>query len=192
VAWALSETRSSVSQVLYPGVPGVPRLGSVAPPSTRPTVELVARLSDRPSADRDTTFLFRMARARATSCKPMLEGLVKGVPLTDEVAVRAASYLARDHARADMKEALLDCAQNAKRDELRGFAVAALWDTGDEDARNKARELSDELGASRCISSVAWGALVRAAHSGAIGKNDPNFVVAAETPFRWVQWGWLE
>lgn len=195
VAWALSETRASVS--LVPGAGP----GSVAPPSTRPTVELVARLSDRPSADRDTTFLFRMARARAVSCKPMLEGLVKvaetlreggSAPLTDEVAVRAASYLARDHGRADMKEALVDCAQNGKRDELRGFAVAALWDTGDEDGRNKARELSDELGASRCISSVAWGALVRAAHAGAIGKNDPNFVVAGETPFRWVQWGWLE
>jgi hypothetical protein len=190
VAWALSETRSTVSQGGY--YTGGAGLGSVAPPSTRPTVELVARLSDRPSADRDTTFLFRMARARALSCKPMLEGLVKGVPLTDEVAVRAASYLARDHARADMREAILDCALNAKRDELRGFAVAALWDTGDEGARNKARELSDELGASRCISSVAWGALVRAAHSGAIGKNDPNFVVASETPFRWIQWGWLE
>ena len=190
VAWALSETRSTVSHGGY--YAGGAGLASVAPPSTRPTVELVARLSDRPSADRDTTFLFRMARARAMSCKPMLEGLVKGVPLADEVTVRAASYLARDHARADMREAILDCALNAKRDELRGFAVAALWDTGDEGARNKARELSDELGASRSISSVAWGALVRAAHSGAIGKNDPNFVVAAETPFRWIQWGWLE
>jgi hypothetical protein len=190
VAWALSETRSTVSQGGY--YAGGAGLASIAPPSTRPTVELVARLSDRPSADRDTTFLFRMARARAMSCKPMLEGLVKGIPLTDEVAVRAASYLARDHARADMRDAILDCALNAKRDELRGFAVAALWDTGDEGARNKARELSDELGASRSISSVAWGALVRAAHAGAIGKNDPNFVVAAETPFRWIQWGWLE
>jgi hypothetical protein len=136
----------------------------------------------------------------------MLEGLAKGstqvagtaavgsgpVQLGDEVSVRAASYLVRDHGRADMKEALLDCAQNGKRDELRGFAVAALWDTGDDDARSKARDLSDELVGSRCISSIAWGALVRAAHSGAIGKNDPNFVVAAETPFRWVQWGWLE
>lgn len=167
-------------------------LRTVPPPSTRPTVELVARLSDRPSADRDTTFLFRMARARATSCKPMLEGLAKGIPLADEVAVRAASYLARDHGRADMIEALVACALNAKRDELRGFAVAALWDTGDETARNRARDLSDELVASRCISSVAWGALVRAAHAGAIGKSDPNFVVAAETPFRWIQWGWLE
>lgn len=192
VAWALSETRASVGAYVAASAGVNGGSGTVAPPSTRPTVELVARLSDRPSADRDTTFLFRMARARAVSCKPMLEGLAKSVPLTDEIAVRAASFLARDHARADMKDALVDCAQNAKRDELRAFAVAALWDTGAEDARNKARDLSDELAASRCISSVAWGALVRAAHTGAIGKNDPNFVVAHETPVRWVQWGWLE
>jgi hypothetical protein len=199
VAWALSETRAvALSQGGPGGTGGVNGAGSVLvpPPSTRPTVELVARLSDRPSADRDTTFLFRMARARALSCKPMLEGLAKGttgiLPLTEEVAVRAASFLVRDHGRADMKDALLDCAQNAKRDELRGFAVAALWDSGDAEARAKARDLSDELVASRCISSVAWGALVRAAHAGAVGKSDPNFVVAAETPFRWVQWGWLE
>jgi|GEM_PF-392605 len=207
VAWALSDTVMSARALTTPSVTngangaangsanGSHASGSVAPPATRPTVELVARLSDRPSADRDTTFLFRMARARAMSCKPMLEGLAKGgplAPLMDEVSVRAASYLVRDHGRADMKEALLDCAQNAKRDELRGFAVAALWDTGDDAARAKARDLSDELVASRCISSVAWGALVRAAHAGGIGKNDSNFVVAAETPFRWVQWGWLE
>jgi hypothetical protein len=202
VAWALSETRAAALAGITP-TQGAP----VTPPPTRPTVELVARLSDRPSADRDTTFLFRMARARAQSCKPMLEGLAKGTgqtmllpnervgapqPLADEVAVRAASYLVRDHGRADMKDALLDCAQNGKRDELRGFAVAALWDTGDDSARAKARDLSDELAGSRCISSIAWGALVRAAHAGAIGKNDPNFVVASETALRWIQWGWLE
>lgn len=176
VAWALSEAKQAV-------VPGAP---PVEPPTTRPTVELVARLSDRPSADRDTTFLFRMARARAASCKPMLEGLAKTLPLGDEVAVRAASYLARDHGREDMKDALLDCAQNAKRDELRGMAVAALWDAG---ARQKARDLSDELVTSRNISNVAWGALVRAAHA---RHGDGDFVVISETPFRWVQWGWLE
>lgn len=203
VAWALSETRASVGAHIANSAGQTGVVGSVAPPSTRPTVELVARLSDRPSADRDTTFLFRMARARAASCKPMLEGIAKSFPLTDEVAVRAASYLARDHARADMREALVDCAQNGKRDELRGFAVAALYDSGGtqsggttdegaEAARNRARDMSDELVASRCISSVAWGALVRAAHAGSIGKSDPNFVVAHETPFRWVQWGWLE
>ena len=205
VAWALSDTVAGARSLLggssvANGANGLGSSvasgsGSVSPPVTRPTVELVARLSDRPSADRDTTFLFRMARARAASCKPMLEGLAKAgplAPLADEVSVRAASYLVRDHGRADMKDALLDCAQNAKRDELRGFAVAALWDTGDDACRAKARDLSDELVASRCITSVAWGALVRAAHGGGIGKNDPNFVVAAETPFRWVQWGWLE
>jgi hypothetical protein len=174
VQWALSETKASVAGA------------AVTPPTTRPTVELVARLSDRPSADRDTTFLFRMARSRAVSAKPMLEGLAKSVPLADEVAVRAASYLARDHGREDMKEALVDCALKGKREELRGFAVAALWDAG---ARERARDLSDELVVSRSVSNVAWGALVRAAHT---AHRDADFVVASETPFRWVQWGWLE
>ncbi|MBX3202750.1 MAG: hypothetical protein KF894_31785 [Labilithrix sp.] len=183
VAWALSETRASVDPALPP----------VAPPATRPTVELVARLSDRPSADRDTTFLFRMARARAFSCKPMLEGLVKSEVLADELSVRAASFLARDHGREDMKGALLDCALNAKRDELRGLAVAALWDSASgptrAETREKARDLSDELVASRCLSSVAWGALVRAAHA---SHREADFVVVTETPLRWIQWGWLE
>jgi hypothetical protein len=177
VAWALDQTRASV----MPNAPPVP------PPATRPTVELVARLSDRPSADRDTTFLFRMARARAASAKPMLEGLVKTMPLEDDLAVRAASYLARDHGRDDMREALALCAQNGKRDELRGLAVAALWDAG---ARDKARDLSDELVTSRCLSNVAWGALVRAAHASA--RDDRDFVIVSETDLRWIQWGWLE
>jgi hypothetical protein len=192
VKWALEATKQEA----------VPSLPDVAPPTTRPTVELVARLSDRPSADRDTTFLFRMARARAASCKPMLEGLAKagvgleGGSLTDEVAVRAASFLARDHGRDDMKEALVDCARNAKRDELRGLAVAALWDAGSgatrAETRQKARDLSDELLTSRCISSVAWGALVRAAHAAHQVQRDDDYVVVTETPFRWIQWGWLE
>jgi hypothetical protein len=171
----------------------------VATPSTRPTVELVARLSDRPSADRDTTFLFRMARARAQSCRPMLETLAKivpGAPLGDEVAIRSASFLARDHGREDMREALLECAQTAKREELRGLAVAALWDaaSGEKaaDTRQKARELTDELVVSRNISNVAWGALVRAAHAHAHGSAGADRLVVAETPFRWIQWGWLE
>lgn len=181
VAWALAQTRSTVT--------GAP----VASPATRPTVELVARLSDRPSADRDTTFLFRMAHARATTCKPMLEGLAKAQPLNDEVAVRAASFLARDHGREDMRDALLDCALNGKRDELRGFAVAALWDSGSgptrSTTRQKARDLSDELITSRNLSNVAWGALVRAAH--AMGA-ETDYTVITETDLRWIQWGWLE
>lgn len=173
VAWALAETRAAGA--------------AVASPSTRPTVELVARLSDRPSADRDMTFLFRMARAKAPSCKPMLEGTVKALPLADEVAVRAALFLARDHEREDMREALVECAQNGKREELRGLAVAALWDAGPA-GRAKARDLADELAASRVLSNVAWGALVRAAHA----RGDDAEMVVTEPNLRWIQWGWLE
>ena len=126
----------------------------------------------------------------------MLEGLAKTVPLTDEVAVRAASYLARDHGREDMKDALVDCALNGKRDELRGLAVAALWDAGSGPTRaatrEKARDLSDELVNSRCLSSVAWGALVRAAHASEQVRADADFLVVTETDLRWIQWGWLE
>jgi hypothetical protein len=183
VAWALSETRAAVT----------PNAPPVAPPTTRPTVELVARLSDRPSADRDTTFLFRMAHARAPSCKPMLEGLAKGTPLADEVSVRAASYLARDHGRSDMRAALEECALDTKRDELRGLAVAALWDcaSGPErtQTRARARDLSDELTTGRSLSNAAWGALVRAAHA---THREADFVVTTETALRWIQWGWLE
>jgi hypothetical protein len=93
-----------------------------------------------------------------------------------------------------MREALVDCALNAKRDELRGLAVAALWDSASGPTRDatqeKARDLSDALVSSRSLSNVAWGALVRAAH--ATARADTSFVVVSETDLRWVQWGWLE
>lgn len=174
VAWALADAVASEA-------------APPPPPSTRPTVELVARLSDRPSADRDTTFLFRMARAKAPTAKPMLDTLVKAVPLKDEVSLRAASYLARDHGRDDLREAILECARGPKRDELRGLAVACLFDAGDE---ARARELSDELLVSKSLSNVAWGALVRAAASRpASPRGTP---VVSETAFRWIQLGWLD
>src|SRR5262249_48959006 len=133
---------------------------------------------------------------------------VRSAPLADEVSIRAASYLARDYGREDMKDALVDCALNAKRDELRGLAVAALWDSGGAATREKARDLSDELVTSRCLASVAGGALVRAAHTrdtraaregdgdgggtnGAVARTD-DVVVVSETDLRWIQWGWLE
>lgn len=179
VAWALGVTAAGAGRIAAP--PGSP--------STRPTVELVARLSDRPSADRDTTFLFRMARARAASCKPMLETLVKTAPLETEVSLRAASYLARDHGRADLREALVVAAGNTKKDELRGLAVAALWDAGE---RDRARDMADELVASKVPGNLAWGVLVRAAHTAHTRAADQDAVVVEETPLRWIQWGWLE
>lgn len=160
VAWALDRTRAASD--------GAP----VPAPTARPTVELVARLSDRPSADRDMTFLFRLADAGVPSAKAMLESAAKGDALADEVAVRAAAYLARDHGQHAMKDALAACARTAKRDELRGLAVAALWDTGDGDARAVAQELTGELVRSRCPTSLAWGAVVRAA--GTMSENVPE------------------
>jgi hypothetical protein len=184
VAWALSETDAARRGAEAP-----------APPTTRPTLELVARLSDRPSADRDTTFLFRMARAGATSARAMLETLARTAPLPDETAIRAALYLARDHGRDDMREALADAAAPGRREELRGMAAAALWDaspsSGGDAAhgmRARAVELSDELVTSRVIGNVAWGALIRAAAKGGEGVEP----LLTETPFRWIQWGWLE
>jgi len=172
VAWALEDALGT----------------GVAAPQTRPTVELVARLSDRPSADRDTTFLFRMARARAPSARPMLEGLVKGPPLADDVAVRAALYLARDHGRADLRGALLEAARTAKREDVRGLAAAALWDAGDHD---RASEVCDELIASKSIGNVAWGALIRVAEARRRSGAEPAPLLV-EAPLRWIQWGWLE
>jgi hypothetical protein len=199
VAWALSSVSGR----------------DVPPPETRPTVELIARLSDRPSADRDTTFLFRMAKARATVCRPMLEALVKALPLADEVAVRAALYLARDHGREDLRQAIVEAARGEgvgpKREELRGVATAALWDLG---MRDLARDVADELATSRSIGNVAWAALVRAAmvrarvpessgvttigaKSSASSSSNGSFTeeggaLLHETPVRWIQWGWLE
>jgi len=141
-------------------------------------------LSDRPSADRDTTFLFRLAAAHAPAARPMLEGLAKSNPLNDEVAVRAAMYLARDHGKAELKKAIAEVALG-KRDDVRGVAAAALWDVGEKDLAKKAAELAED---SRFISSMTWGALVNAA---SVGKFSPTAVLAEPT-FRRVQWGWVE
>lgn len=173
VAWALED-----SVVRGQGGPGLPA------PTTRPTVEVMARLSDRPSADRDPTFLFRLARAGSKAARPMLEALVKGAPLGDDAAVRAASYLARDHGRDDLRDALWEAASTTRKDELRGLATAALWDAGDH---ARAREVADELLGSRTPSSVAWAALVRAAASGLVPRD-----VVGEASYRWIQWGALD
>ncbi len=162
------------------------------PPDARPTVELVARLSDRPSADRDTTFLFRLARAGATSVRPMLEGLVKSTSLADEPSIRASLYLARDHNREDLREALQQAAATPKREDLRGLAVAALWDLGERDT---ARGMADELIASKHVSNVAWGALVKAASSDRrepASGTQPIHSIITESRYRWIQWGWVE
>ncbi|MEZ4223787.1 MAG: hypothetical protein R3B13_22755 [Polyangiaceae bacterium] len=161
VAWALSD-------------------GSEAPPEVRPTVELVARLSDRPSSDKDLTFLYRLAASRATSAKNMLEGVAKGSALSSEAAVRAALYLARDHERGDLASALERVAESPRREPLRGLATAALYDLG---RHERARELAAGAGGSKHLSTSAWAALVARADGAP---------VLTEPRFRRVQLGWPE
>jgi hypothetical protein len=181
VLWALEQTRARARSA-----PEIP------PPQTRPTLELVARLSDRPSADRDTTFLFRMAQAKATVAKAMLEATAKQMPLGDEAAIRAALFLARDHAREDMMKALVEAATTSPREELRGLACAALWDVGHAGAREQAKTIAAELAASKVIGNVAWAALIRAAERKAERNSGDEELLVSENPFRWIQWGALE
>jgi hypothetical protein len=187
VAWALSDTDAATH-----GEPAPPT------PSTRPTLELIARLSDRPSAERDTTFLFRLARANAVSVRPMLEALARATPLADETGLRAALYLARDYGRADMRALLGEATAKGRREELRGMAAAALWDVSARDAddfdtktRGRPSDIAEELIESRIIGNVAWGSLIRAACKGGVGGAGLEPLLT-ETPFRWIQWGWLE
>jgi hypothetical protein len=152
------------------------------PPEVRPTVEIVSRLSDRPSADRDPTFLYRLAEARCPSARPMLEGLSRG-PLRTDAAVRAAMYLARDHGRDDLRAHLGTLAENPRQDALRGIAAAALFDLGD---RERATALAPELALSKQLTTSTWGSLLAAAGAGALPR------LVSEPTYRRVQLGWLE
>jgi hypothetical protein len=156
--------------------------GKSDPPAIRPTVEIVSRLSDRPSADRDPTFLYRLAEAGCASARPMLEGIARG-PLRSDAAVRAAMYLARDHGRDDLGALLRALASNPRHDALRGIAAAALFDLGD---REQSTALADQLVQSRQLSTATWGALLRAASGGGVDR------LVSEPTFRRVQLGWLE
>jgi hypothetical protein len=149
----------------------------------------VARLSDRPSADRDTTFLFRLAARKVASAKAMLESFVRALPLETEVAVRAARHLADGYGRDDLRPALVQASRTAKREEVRGVAAAALWDLG---MRDEARDATSELATSKILSNVAWTGLIRAADARHRAAEDGGPLLLTESHLRWVQWSWLE
>jgi len=150
-------------------------------PSTRPTVELIARLSDRPSAERDTTFLFRLATARAVSARPMLESMVRGNALDDDLAVRAALHLCRDYGQAHKAQDLAHAGKSPRKDVLRGLAAAALYDCGES---QEALRLVGELDDSRQVPALGWTSLIRAAAAG--GRTG---CLVSELNFRRVQQG---
>jgi hypothetical protein len=154
---------------------------------TRPTSELVARLSHRPSADRDTSFLFRLAAARLDVARPMLEALARTKPLGDEVALRAAFVLAKNYERAGFVRDVLEAADAAAREELRGIAAAALWDLGE---RAKAVALAEALATATDLGAQTWAGLVHAAASAPTSRQPSELVT--EQNFRRIQWGWIE
>ena len=155
--------------------------GSGPAPDVRPNFELVARLSDRPSADRDLTFLFRLARAKAPAARSMLEALAKA-PLVDEKAIRAALHLARDYGDRRACDALAAVAANSRREAVRGLAVAALFDVGE---RAEALRFAAELRSSRPLHSVAWAALV-------LAHATPPRALVGESLVRRIQFGCVE
>ena len=153
-------------------------------PAARPTVELIARLSDRPSADRDATFLFRMAAARAPTARSMLEGIAKGSSLGDDASMRAALHLCRDYGQRDHVLALADAGKSPRKDVLRGLAAAALYDCGE---LSGALSLAEELTSTRHLPALGWAALVRASAAGA-----RSGAIVSEANFRRVHQGFSE
>lgn len=153
-------------------------------PNVRPTVELVARLSDRPSADKDPTFLFRFAAARAPSARPMLEALAKSTLLGDECAVRAMLHLCRDYGQERFREQLGVIARAPRKDALRGLAAAALYDVGE---RAPALQAAQELEKSRNLSAIGWRALLLAREAARLSG-----AVVTELSYRRIQLGWVE
>lgn len=151
--------------------------------AVRPTVELMARLSDRPSAERDLSFLFRMADAGQAAAKSMLESLAKTGALTTDVAIRAAAQLVRNHGRDDLVRRLHETATNAKREPVRGLALAAIADC-------RPSALSDfpsDLIKSRHHATVGFAVLVKLS---AI-RNDGAPIIT-EPNYRRLQLGWSD
>jgi hypothetical protein len=130
------------------------------PPTTRPTLELMARLSDRPSAERDATFLFRLASAKVPGARPMLEGMTRG---GDELSVRAALHLCRDYGQTQQVTALAEAFRSSRQESLRGLLAAALYDCGQG---SQALELAGELEGSRNLPALGWASLVRVTAAG--------------------------
>ena len=149
----------------------------------RPTLELVSRLSDRPSGDKDMTFLFRLAAAGVPLARPMLESFMRANPDQD-CAVRAALYLAKNYGLERFREQLLNLARGQRRERVRGLAAAALFDLGEPEL---ALAAAQNLSGSRQHATLAWAALVGVWASG--GGQGP---LVTDARYRRIQLGWCE
>jgi hypothetical protein len=150
-------------------------------PSIKATTDIVARLSDRPTAERDLSFLFLLARAGADGARPMLEALGRP-PLREPVSIRAAGALAQRYDDGAALAALQALATGRSTHRLRGITAAALWDAGRHaEARQRAELLHD----AHSLSCSVWGGLV-------LGRGRSRAPVMAESSFRLLEQGWVE
>ena len=149
----------------------------------RPTLELLARLSDRPSAERDLSFLFRMGEARLPTAQPMLESLVKSQTLSNALRVRAIRVLIRHYGREDLLQRLLDVARSPSREPLGGLALAAIVDCHGPPLT----EITGDCLKSRNHSDLGFSLLVR---MGSLQKRASP--ILTEENYRHLQCGWLD
>jgi len=156
--------------------------GAEGDPNARPNLELVTRLSDRPTADKDASFLFRLAAARVEATRPLLRHLTRG-PLESANAVRAALHLAREFGDVRARGQLLEAARGKRNEALRGLATAAVFDLGE---RAPALEAAGELAMSRQLPTLTFANLVLAASAAMDG---PPLVTEAHV--RRIQLGWV-
>jgi hypothetical protein len=131
--------------------------GDRSPPGQKSPLDALIRLSDRPTTERDLSFLFRLAGVRALQLQAHLQGAAERVEQGDEGGIRAAFFLIRDHGRDDLRGSLRKVLRG-RREGSWGLAAAALHDLGDEGAGEAAERC---LGA-RSLTAVAWGGLVKA------------------------------
>jgi hypothetical protein len=156
------------------------------PSLSRVSVDALSRLAER--ADRASHFGFRLAAAREVAMEQVLGHQLLHPPRTAD-SIRAAMHLGRDLGHAQMRDTLADaCDDRALDDDLRGLAVASLYDVGDRDG---ALERALELQEARSLKSAAWAALVRY-RMRERAFNGCSSPVVTESRYRWIQCGWLE
>lgn len=128
---------------------------STEPPPHRSSLDVLVRLSDRPTNEKNLSFLFRLASLGALQLRAHLEGLAEHLATGDENAIRAAFFLIRDHGREDLRERVRGVARLRKEGSW-GLAAAVLHDLGD----SAAEEIAKNCLEARSLTAVAWGGLV--------------------------------
>jgi hypothetical protein len=149
-------------------------------PPVRLAAETLARLSDRPSAERDWTFLFRMGtEPHGSQARGALEKLATA-KLDDAAKIRALRALSTG-GHADSRLQLRALAEGEGASDVRGLATAALWDAGEHD---HARDCAATLVVAKELPAVIWGSLVR--------LTEPGRHIVDEARVRWIERGECE